>query len=48
MLPPSVVEKTADFELAVNEQFEAFAYADNLYEPPYLAVAAPPPDACCA
>jgi hypothetical protein len=48
MLPPSVVVKTTDFELAVNEQFEPFAYADNLYEPPYLSVAAPPPDARCA
>jgi hypothetical protein len=31
----------------MDEHFEPFATADDLYEPPYLAVAAPPPDACC-
>ena len=47
MLPPSVVVKATDFTLAVDEQFEPFAWADDLYEPPFLAVAAPPPDARC-
>jgi len=45
MLPPSVVVRATDFTLAVDGHFEPFFVADNLYEPPYLAVAAPPPDA---
>ncbi len=47
MLPPSVVVKATDFTLAVDEHFAPFATADDLYEPPYLAVVAPPPDASC-
>jgi hypothetical protein len=45
MLPPSVVVKATGFALAVGGHFEPFVVADNLYEPPYLAVTAPPPDA---
>jgi hypothetical protein len=48
MMPPSVVVKGTDFCWDLDERFEPFVFSGNCYEPPYLAVAAPPPDACCA
>ncbi len=45
MLPPSVVVKAIDFKPVAPELLERSSTADLLYEPPYLAVAAPPPDA---
>ena len=45
MLPPSVVVKATDFCWDLDERFEPFVFSENHYEPPYLAVAAPPPDA---
>lgn len=47
MLPPSVVVKATAFALVAPEQFRFCSRVDLLYEPPYLAVAAPPPDAAC-
>jgi hypothetical protein len=44
MMPASVVVKATDFCWDLDERFEPFVLSANLYEPPYLAVAAPPPD----
>jgi hypothetical protein len=44
-LPPSVVIRPAAFALALPTTYRPCSLAALLYEPPYLAVAAPPPDA---
>lgn len=44
-MPPSVVTRVADFHLDMPVHFEPLGCDRLLYEPPVLAVAAPPPDA---
>jgi hypothetical protein len=44
-MPPSVVTRVADFHLDMPVRFEPLVCDRLLYEPPVLAVAAPPPDA---
>jgi hypothetical protein len=48
MLPPSVVSQLVDFVVETPIQLTAPQPVAILYEPPYLAVPAPPPDALFA
>jgi hypothetical protein len=44
-LPPSLPAPANEFQLAMPEYFELCWAPSSLYQPPYLVVAAPPPDA---
>jgi hypothetical protein len=44
LLPPSVVENLAGFAFSMPEHFASAPAERLLYQPPFLAVPAPPPD----